>query len=298
MKSWGMKFKLSFVAISFLLVTPLTSANAATSVQWNSQTKITGVVTIPADTLVTVEPGTKITVGNGGKVIVLGQLLAPKGLTLTGSNWQGLVVNGSAVLTDFVEKGARQSFYVAAGGSLDINGGDISGVKGASLVDGVFTAKNLKYVKGNGNGITSFRDSGSISVDGGTFSGPARGAGDFFSLSAGQLLKVTNSSITKVHCAFHIVGVKNMELDGVDIENNAFGFMMYGSSDAGVRTIKNTTITNNDFGFDEGSSGTKNGVITISNSYIKKNSTDLGLFTKKVVITSPASKPLKTDPKS
>jgi len=88
-----------------------------------------------------------------------------------------------------------------------------------------------------------------------------------------------------------------MQLDNVLIENNSYGFMMYGSSDAGVRTIKNTTITNNDFGFDEGSTYTKNGVITISNSYIKKNSTDLGLFTKKVTISSPSSKPLKTTPK-
>ena len=88
-----------------------------------------------------------------------------------------------------------------------------------------------------------------------------------------------------------------MQLDNVDIENNAYGFMMYGSSDAGTRTIKNTIITNNDFGFDEGDSGTKNGIITISNSYIKKNNTDLGLFTKKITILSPYSKPLRPSPK-
>jgi hypothetical protein len=73
--------------------------------------------------------------------------------------------------------------------------------------------------------------------------------------------------------------------------------MMYGSSDAGTRTIKNTTITNNDFGFDEGGSYRQNGVITISNSYIKKNGTDLGLFTKKVTVSSPSSKPLQPSPK-
>jgi hypothetical protein len=289
-----MKLKPVAILATLLLATPLTSASAAANVQWNSQTKLTGTVTIPAGTTVTVAPKTKITVGAGAKVIVLGQLLAPQGLTLSGSNWQGLFINGSATLTNFVEKGAREPFYVAVSGTLDINGGDISGVNGTSSVDGTFTAKNLRYVKGSGDGITSSKDSGSISVDGGTFSGPARGAGDFFSYSAGQLLKVTNSSITKVHCAFHITGIKNMELDGVDIENTAYGFMMYGSSDAGIRTITNTTITNNDFGFDEGASYTKNGLITISNSYIKNNKTDLGLFTKKVIISSPASKPLQT----
>jgi hypothetical protein len=293
-----MKLKTAIAAITCLLIAPLTSANAATDVQWNSQTKIAGVVTIPTDTVVTVAPGTKITVGAGAKVVVLGQLLAPKGLTLTGKDWQGLVVNGSATLTDFVEKGARQSFYVATGGVLNITGGDISGIKGESVVDGTFTAKNIKYVKGQGDGITSAKSTGSISVDGGKFSGPARGAGDFFSLSNGQLLSVSNSSVTKVHCAFHITGLKNMQLDNVNIENNAYGFMMYGSSDAGTRTIKNTTITNNDFGFDEGGTYTKNGAITISGSYIGKNKTDLGLYTKKVTISSPSSTPLTATSKS
>lgn len=288
-----MKSKFGIALVAFVIFTPLSDSKAASNLQWDSKTKIKGVVTIPKGSVVTVAPGTKITVGAGGKVVVLGQLLAPKGLTLIGSDWQGLVVEGSAILTDFVEKGARQSFFVAKGGSLEINGGDISGINGASLVDGTFKAKNIKYVKGTGDGITSSKDSGSITVDGGKFSGPARGAGDFFSLSAGQSLTVTNSSITKVHCAFHILGLKNMQLDNVDIENNAYGFMMYGSTDAGVRTIKNTTITNNDFGFDEGGTYIKNGVITISNSYIKKNGTDLGLFTKKVTILSPSIKPLK-----
>lgn len=292
-----MKLKSVIPLVTLLLVTPLTTAHAATSLEWNSQTKITGVVTILADTVVTVAPGTIITVADGAKIVVLGQLLAPKGLTLTGNDWHGLVINGSAVLTDFVEKGANQSFHVAAGGSLEINGGDISGIKGESLVDGTFKAKNIKYVKGPGNGITSSQDSGSVTVDGGKFSGVARGAGDFFSFSAGQSLTVTNSSVTKVHCAFHITGIKNMRLDNVLIENNAYGFMMYGSSSAGVRTIKNTTITNNDFGFDEGGSFTRNGLITISNSYIKKNKKDLGLFTQNVVISLPANKPLKTSPK-
>lgn len=278
------------VLITSLLVILLTPAQAATAVEWNSKTKITGIVKIPLKSIVTVAPNTKITVGAGGKIIVLGQLLAPAGLTLVGEDWEGLEVKGSAVLTNFVEKGARRSFFVAAGGSLKINGGDISGVEGPSQVDGTFIAKNLRYDKGSGNGITSVLESGSISVDGGEFFGASRGAGDFFALSAGQSLSVTNSSITKTHCAFHITGLKNMTLKNVSIDNNAYGFMMYGSSESGIRSIKDTTITNNDFGFDEGSTFTKNGTITISNSYIKKNQVDLGLFSGKVVISSPSKK--------
>ena len=278
--------------IAIFLAPPLPPASAAAAVQWNSQTKIDGEVIIPSGIVVTVAPGTKITAGTGGKIIVLGELRAPKGLTIIGSNWEGLVISGSAVLTDFVEKGARQSLYVTAGGSLKIIGGDISGVRGPSQIDGTLIAQNLRYDKGSGDGIISVKETGVISVDGGKFLGSARGAGDFFSFSAGQSLTVMNLSITKVHCAFHITGVKNMQLNNVVINNNAYGFMMYGSSDAGLKTIKNTTITNNDFGFDEGSSFTKNGSINISNSYIKNNKTDLGLFTKKVFISSPSKKAL------
>jgi hypothetical protein len=63
--------------------------------------------------------------------------------------------------------------------------------------------------------------------------------------------------------------------------------MMYGSSGAGSRTITNTTITNNDFGFDEGSAATKNGAITITHSFIKKNGKDLGLYTGNVSVAEP-----------
>lgn len=282
-----MKVKLGLL-IALFLVPPLPSASAVIAEQWNSQTKIDGVVTIPVATVVTVAPGTKITAGPGAKIIVLGELRAPKGLSIIGSDWQGLVVSGSAVLTDFVEKGARQSLYVTAGGFLKIVGGDISGVKGPSQIDGTLMAQNLRYDKGSGDGIVSIKETGVISVDGGRFLGSARGAGDFFSISAGQVLTVVNSSITKVHCAFHITGVRNMKLDNLVIKDNAYGFMMYGSSESGEKTIKNTTITNNDFGFDEGSSFTRNGVINISNSFIKNNKTDLGLFTKNVFISSPA----------
>lgn len=293
-----MKLTFTLFLSATLIALPFSSADAATAVQWNSQTKIDGEVTIPFGTVVTVAPGTKITVGAGGKIIVLGELRAPQGLTIIGSNWEGLVISGIAVLNDFVEKGARQSLYVTSGGSLKIIGGDISGVNGPSQIDGTFTAKNLRYDKGSGDGFISVKETGVISVDGGKFLGSARGAGDFFSFSAGQELTVMNSSITKVHCAFHITGIKNMYLDSVVIENNAYGFMMYGSAESGIKTIKNTTITNNDFGFDEGSSFTKNGNINISNSYIKNNKKDLGLFTKKVAISSPSSRALHPRQKS
>lgn len=61
-----------------------------------------------------------------------------------------------------------------------------------------------------------------------------------------------------------------MKLDKNEIYENSYGFMMYGSNDTGTKTITNTSIKNNEFGFDEGSASTRNGAILISNSTIKK----------------------------
>jgi hypothetical protein len=63
-----------------------------------------------------------------------------------------------------------------------------------------------------------------------------------------------------------------------------------GSSNTGTKTISNTTIKNNLFGFDEGSSSTHNGPILISNSLISGNNQNLGLYTGKVKIVAPQGK--------
>jgi len=75
-----------------------------------------------------------------------------------------------------------------------------------------------------------------------------------------------------------------MKLDKDTISGNVYGFMMYGSSLEGKKTITNTTIKNNEYGIDEDSARNKNGPIFISNSTIKDNVKDLQLFTTAIKV--------------
>lgn len=272
------------LALSCIVIAP---ANAESKTIWNSQTRIVGMMTIPVGHTVTIAAKAAPKIAPGSQIIVNGTLLAPNGLTLVGKNWGGLIVNGSAQLSSFSESGAKVSFRVATGGKLIINGGTISGVAGASIVEGTFIADQLKYNKGEGGGINSYSGTGDITINNSSLTGAGRSSGDFFGLSGIKSITLSNSTMTGAHCAFHVTGLQSMKLDSVQIHDNAFGFMMYGSSGAGSRTITNTTITNNDFGFDEGSAATKNGAITITHSFIKKNGKDLGLYTGNVSVAEP-----------
>lgn len=262
------------------------SAHGANSVAWNSTTRLQGIVVISVGETVRVSPNTSITLSAGTKIIVNGVLEAPAGLTLSGSNWSGLIINGSANLVNFNEKGAQISFQVAAKGKLVISNGNISGVNGASVVEGSFTADHLNYDKGVGGGIDSYSGTGSVNISNASLHGSGRNTGDFFGMYNVKSISLSNSVMNGSHCAFHILSLQNISLKNDKIQDNSYGFMMYGSSRLGTKTITNTSITNNSMGFDEGSSSTRNGVITISHSYISGNGQDLALYTGKVIVVA------------
>jgi hypothetical protein len=254
---------------------------------WNSNTTLTGTVEITANQTVTVAPNTLIHVAEGTEIRVNGKLNAPAGLKLIGSMWNGLVIVGTANLNNFEESGASTPFRIGAAGSLAISGGKIYGVGGASFVEGKLIADHLSYDKGVGAGMVSNNGTGSISIDHSKLFGAGRDTGDFFGLFGIKSISLTNSEMTGAHCAFHVMGMQNMKLDHDNIHGNSFGFMMYGSGDVGTKSITNTRIKNNLFGFDEGSAATRNGVIIISHSAITDNQTNLGLYTGRVKILSP-----------
>jgi hypothetical protein len=235
------------LAVLGLALVPI-HAHAATSIVWNSTTVLKGKVIIPVGQSVTVAPHTKLVVKDGTRITVNGTLTAPAGLSLSGKSWDGLVIIGKAVLTNFQESGASTSFRVGPTGSLTIHGGTISGILGSSVVEGTFVADSLHYDKGAGGGITSNNGTGSITIDHSDLTGAGRNTGDFFGLYGVKSISLTNSTMT------------------------------------GSKTITNTHIKDNQVGFDEGSASTHNGLIVISNSTITSNGRDLGLYTGKVKI--------------
>ena len=286
--------KLGMFGIPLLLFFAMVPyAHGTTSLVWNSSTHLQGVVVIPVGETVSVSPKTSISLSAGTKIIVNGALEAPAGLTLSGTSWDGLVINGSANLVRFNESGAQISFQVNPKGKLVINNGNISGASGASIVEGSFTADHLNYDKGSGGGIDSYSGTGSVSISNSSLHGSGRNTGDFFGMYNIKSISVSNSVMNGSHCAFHILSLQNMSLRNDKIQDNSYGFMMYGSSKLGTKTISNTSITNNSTGFDEGSPSTRNGAITISHSYISGNGKDLALYTGKVkVVTAVVKNPL------
>lgn len=278
------------IAATSLLSSGISSKAApATSLEWNSQTLLKGEIRIPKGQIVTVAPQTKIVVQDGTRITIDGNLKATAGLSLVGKSWKGLVINGSVEIKDFQESGAITPFQVNRGGSFVIIGGTVSKVGGASKVEGTFVADSLHYDKGTGNGINSEKGTGSITINNSVLTGAGKDTGDFFGMYGIKSITLTNSTMTGAHCAFHVLNLQDMKLDHVSITGNSFGFMMHGSSDIGSKTISNTEIKNNLFGFDEGSKSTHNGVIVITNSSISKNNQDLGQFTGKVKIVSPVA---------
>jgi hypothetical protein len=150
-------FKLLAVPCSIFLLAGLATspANAANAGTWNSTTSLKGDVTIPAGQNIVVAPNTIIKVAPGTKITISGSLTASNGLTLSGTNWSGLIILGSANFVNFKESGAETSFRVGPQGTLSIHGGNISGVNGPSVVEGTFIADHLTYDKGSGGGISS-----------------------------------------------------------------------------------------------------------------------------------------------
>ena len=280
-----MHVKLISAVVFISLIFPI-SAQAAQTITWDSSKGIKGQVDIPAGEVVTVAPNTKIKVADGARITIEGTLLAPGGLELFGKSWSGMEISGRAIISKFVEIGAQNPFRVAPSGSLIIHGGNISGILGNSEVEGSFMANGIRYDKGQGSGIVSNNGTGTIAIDHGTLLGAGRNSGDFFSIYGAKSIALTNSTMTGSHCAFHILGIQNMKLDHDYIFGNSYGFMMYGSSDSGSKTIANTTIKNNLFGFDEGSTATHNGTILIINSNILNNGKNLALYTGKVRVIS------------
>ncbi|MCX6426379.1 MAG: hypothetical protein NTV47_06575 [Actinobacteria bacterium] len=214
--------KISRISISILLALVLMPAEAyaGSTVQWSSATELKGKVDIPAGQTVTVAPNTKIVVQDGTQITINGTLNAPAGLSLTGKSWIGLVIAGTAVITNFQEKGASQSFRVDAGGSLTIHGGTISGILGSSNVEGNLVADHLRYDKGTGGGISSNDGTGSITIDNSVLTGAGKNTGDFFELFGVKSITLTNSKMTGSHCAFHVTGLQNMKLDKNQIYEN------------------------------------------------------------------------------
>jgi hypothetical protein len=244
-----------------------------------------------------VAPGATITVATGTTITVAGTLAArsasPTHAKITGSGWNGIVVAGGGTVSlegvDLVRAstaldiqmgakaeyddgnidGAATPFSVEAGGALTTQRSTVTGPRGASLVAGTFTASHLDYNAGDNSGIITTDPAATLSMEDSMLhgSGPY---GDFLVSQGGAAtFHVGHTNISNVHCAFHFDTIASFDISYTNIRQNAYGFMMYGSSGLGPRTVAHSNIDNSP-GIAYDASG-QNGPIAFDHCYVTGN---------------------------
>jgi hypothetical protein len=286
---------------------------------WNDGQQISGAITIMPGASVTVAPGAKITAASGTSITVQGTLTASSQTThasITGTSWSGIIVasggtmqlvgvdlagagidvKGGATAASYdygAISGASSPFAVEAMGKLETSHSTVSAM-GASSVAGELDAAYLDYNTNGSEGIYSQNAAAILKIDNSRLYGTGTSSGDFISISGASLVHLAHTEIHGVHCAFHFNAVDTIDVSYMDIHDNSYGFMLYGSSNTGTRSITYSNIYNNiAYGADEGSANTVNGLITISDGYWSGNgpapgapANNLRTFTNAITVTN------------
>jgi hypothetical protein len=265
---------------------------------WNDGMAIAGSTTIAAGTTVAVAAGAKITLAASAMITVNGTLLASDCATHASLTWAagagqgtgitvasggtlkidgvdimgaGTALNvqggGSAEYDDGTITSAVAPFQVASGGTLTTNGATVTGTRGTSSINGTIVATGLDYNSDGNSGIVG-TDGTTMSFTNSKLHGNGPTADMLISGGvAGATITVKNTEIYMVHCAFHFQPVNTFTISYANLHDNAFGFMLYGSSPTlgGTMTYSNDVATSGEFGFSV--AGT-NGPITFDHDYI------------------------------
>ncbi|MEO6417900.1 MAG: hypothetical protein ABIP39_00735 [Polyangiaceae bacterium] len=266
---------------------------------WADGKHLDASVSIAAGATVIIAPDATITAASGISITVKGTLKAASAqghAKITGDGWDGIIVaSGGTLALDGVDltnaltalntqasdaaasydngtiSGSKTPFLVDAGSTLTTAHASVTGTKGETHISGAFTASHLDYDSNGREGLVTLADTAALTVDDSILhgSGPI---GDMVVARAGAAsIHVGFTEIKNVHCAFHFDAISTFDVDHVNAHDNVYAFMMYGSGNAGSRTVKSSNLTNDSsMGVDE--SGT-NGMITISDGYWAMNGT-------------------------
>lgn len=295
--------------------TPMGPPTPVTTETWNDGKTISGNLVIMAGSTVTIAPGAKISAASGTTITVNGTLTASSQAThgsISGSGFGGVVVGSGGVLdltgVDLaagltVKQGATSAKYdygTITGGQFNVEAGAklttahaTVNAAGATSVGGELDASYLSYNTNGNEGMAVNGAAAVLSITDSVMFGTGPNSGDMISVSQAKNVSIAYSEIKNVHCDFHFNGVDDFTLDHLTLHDSSYGFMLYGSSAAGTKTVSYTNIFNQAaYGADEGSSSTTNGPITFSNGYWAHNGPnggstqyDLRKFTNAISVT-------------
>lgn len=251
-------------------------------------------MTIAAGVTVTIAPGAKVTVAASAGISVAGTLTAssasPTHALLTGTGWTGISVasGGTLTLTGVDITGAKTAlatvagatpaeydsgtitgaatpFNVAKGTTLGTKNATVTGTLGTSQIAGTFNASYLDYDSNGYEGITTTDPTAVESIEDSTLHGSGPVADFVVSATGAASIHIAYTNITNVHCGFHFDTVDAFDVSYTNVQSNAYGFMLYGSTGTGTRSVTYSNVDQNQIAFDtEG----QNGPITFDHDYI------------------------------
>jgi hypothetical protein len=274
-----------------------------TNETWSDGKALSGAIVIMSGGTVTIAPGAKITAAAGTSILVQGTITASSQTThasITGTGWSGitvasggtmslvgvdlagagLVVKGGAAAASYdygAISAASVPFSTETGGKLTSSHSTVSAA-GSSSNAGELDLSYVDYNTNGAEGIYTTAAGAILKIDDSRLYGVGNTGGDMISVSGASLVHLAYSEIHSVHCAFHFNAVDTVDISYMDIHDSSYGFMLYGSSMTGTRTIASSNIYNNvAYGADEGSAGTVNGNITFENGYWANNGPNGGV---------------------
>jgi hypothetical protein len=235
-----------------------------------------------------------VTVAANAAITVQGTLTAssatPTHAKLTGTSWTGIVVGSGGTLTldgvditnattalqtsagavkaeydDGTITASGTPFNLAKGTALGTKHATVTGTKGASQIAGSFTASFLDYDSNGNEGIVTTDPTATESIEDSKLHGSGPVADMVVSAGGAASIHVAYTDITSVHCAFHFDAIDAFDISYANVQSNSYGFMLYGSSGNGTRSVTYSNIDQNQIAYDTQGS---NGPITFDHDYV------------------------------
>ena len=266
----------------------------AADATWANGQQITGSVTIAPGVTVTIAPGATVTMGASATINVAGTLTASSATThavLTGTSWTGISVASGGTLSlvgvDITGAstalatlsgatsaeydtgtitGSATPFDIAASSTLGTKNATVTATLGTSRVAGSFVASYLDYDSNGNEGIVTTAATATESIEDSKLHGSGPVADMVVSATGAASIHIAYTNITNVHCGFHFDAIDAFDVSYTNVETNSYGFMLYGSSGAGTRSVTYSNIDQNQIAFD--TTPGVNGPITFDHDYI------------------------------
>ena len=142
----------------------------------------------------------------------------------------------------------------------------VSGTLGTSHIAGAFVASFLDYDSNGNEGLVTTDATATESIEDSKLHGSGPVADMVVSATGAASIHIAYTDITNVHCGFHFDAIDAFDLSYSNIETNSFGFMLYGSSGSGTRSVTYSNVDQNQIAYDTTSGN--NGPITFDHDYI------------------------------